>query len=73
MKKSLHHSIGDEMRRRDAGFQRFLNGKGCDRGSGQNSGMYRHVVVKDGAVTGANRIDSLHLEGVAFQIVHSAA
>ena len=34
--------------------------------------MHRHVVVKDGAVTGANRIDSLYLEGVAFQIVHSA-
>lgn len=31
-----------------------------------------HVVVEDGTVTGANRVDSLHLEGVAFQVVHGA-
>jgi hypothetical protein len=31
-----------------------------------------HVVVEDGTITGANRIDSLHLEGVAFEVVHGA-
>src|ERR1700752_1220715 len=31
-----------------------------------------HVVVEDGTITGANRINSLHLEGVAFEVVHGA-
>src|SRR5579862_6171825 len=31
-----------------------------------------HVVVKDGTITGANRIDALNLECVAFEVVHGA-
>src|ERR1700744_5763141 len=34
--------------------------------------MHRYVVIKDGAVTGANRIDALDLEGAAFEVVHCA-
>ena len=48
-----------------------LQGKGRRRNAlGEDSGMHRHVVIKDGTITGANRIDSLHLECVALQIVH---
>ena len=35
--------------------------------------MHRHVVVKDGTIAGANRIDALHLECVAFEVIHGAA
>src|ERR1700758_4201577 len=66
-KKSRHHNIYSEMRRSRERFQMPSTG-------GQPSGlrMNRDVIIEDGAIARANRIDSLYLECVALQIFHCA-
>ena len=84
MKESGHHSIVNGTRRGGLGFQCAFIGKlfagrlaaaWTAKKSGaavERSGMYRHIIVENGAVAGTNGIDSLHLECVTFEIVHSA-